>query len=393
MPQADGPRASQGGPLRRLQGRLTLVAAIAAIATTAAACGARTRLRDGDDVAATDAGADARVAPARTFATLCAAASPKRVTAPAYLEIVLDGSGSMQSLDATTRGALGRLFVEARATADPSFGIGLTGFSDEDDPTGGAGPYPTATDVGVAAVDDAQERALSSRLEEAIPKGSTPTYRALSGAYEYMHDLPLGALPPGGNKVLVLVTDGSPNGALVEKESCRKLASLEGALAAPTGPVRLFVVGIGPTASSHDYDPVFLSELAVAGGTAAAGCAPSSGACHYQITPPPEGQPPPEPSADPLLVALERIRGLVSGACDFTLNGDPTAIDGGAATVTWTDGAHQAHVVPKDDANGWHVSSAGGQVSLAIAGRACAAITADPRSVVDVSLPCGRPAR
>src|SRR5262249_36089473 len=130
------------------------------------ACGARSELFFGER-APLDAGADGKLH------VSCVSARPAGTLAPAYIELVLDGSGSMGDdgkWDAATR-ALNALFDEYASGKDVETALGLLVFSDHKDITGADGPYPTSVDVAPAYVDDKQYTALRARLDGTRPVG------------------------------------------------------------------------------------------------------------------------------------------------------------------------------------------------------------------------------
>src|SRR5207253_5782776 len=74
----------------------------------------------------------------------CATATDQVRRSPIAMLLVLDASGSMND-DAKWNAVVPALegFIDDIAQRnDPSFGVGLTIFSDTNDPTAGAGPYP-----------------------------------------------------------------------------------------------------------------------------------------------------------------------------------------------------------------------------------------------------------
>ena len=203
----------------------------------------------------------------------CESAEAATSRAPVYMLIVLDGSGSMDQDNkwVAVVPALDAIFDDFKAKADPSIAVGLLAFSDKKDPTCTSlipglpgpckGPYPSSVDVPIAIVDQAQHDKLHTRITGSAPGGGTPTFAALSGGYATLENfVPSGALPPGGKKVLVIMTDGVPSGGSSEQTQCTTAAAAELAKAAPKGPVTTFAVGIGvfPSTDTANYDPAFM---------------------------------------------------------------------------------------------------------------------------------------
>ena len=142
----------------------------------------------------------------------CATATAVAKRQPAYLLFVLDGSGSMKQQNKWTAvvPALEDIFGQMETAADTGVAAGLVVFSDTNDSTMGAGPYPGSTDVSIAFVSAAQQMALDNRLS-GMPMNSTPTESALTGGYGELEGFQAQApLQSGGKKVLVLITDGVP---------------------------------------------------------------------------------------------------------------------------------------------------------------------------------------
>src|SRR6185437_14084 len=81
------------------------------------------------------------------------------------------------------------------------------------------GPYPTSADVSIAYVDKPHHDALRARIDNSSYNDGTPTGSAIgatgangTGGYgELASYTPSAPLPPGGKKVLILITDGCPS--------------------------------------------------------------------------------------------------------------------------------------------------------------------------------------
>src|SRR5579883_2796609 len=223
---------------------------------------------------ATDAGNGASfegsIAPdpdASPFAS-CATGSTRAIFDPVYMLFVVDASGSM-SQDGKWGAVVPalELFIDLLAQRkDTTFGVGLTIFSDTNDPTKGMGPYP-GFDVPIAYVDAAHGAALHARLAQAAPKYDTPTLAVLTGQYGALETFaPQPPLQAGGKKVLVFMTDGVPypDPSGTEQQQCIQAATNELAKPAPAGPITTMAVGVG---YFFPYDPVtydvkFMGELA-----------------------------------------------------------------------------------------------------------------------------------
>ena len=243
--------------------------------------------------------------------------------------------------------------------ADTGVGVGLIVFSDSKDSTHSNGPYPGSTDVPINFVGAAQVSLLDNRLSGG-PQGGTPTGTALQGGYgELASYIPLTPIPPGGQKVLVLITDGVPtdncaqNGGSYTSNACVQEAAQELTAAAPQGPVLTFVIGTGvfPSTNLSNFDPSFLGNLAEAGGTGPKGCNPnenttSTDLCYFEVDPTAGSATQTEQAFE---AAINAIRGQVL-TCTFPLNMNTEAgtLDPSKVNVT-VDGT----TVPQSSTNGW----------------------------------------
>lgn len=209
---------------------------------------------------------------------------------PASVLIVLDKSGSMAGGDGQpdkwtpTVAALTQL----TQTASPDLKVGLNPFPGGDCDAEFDLQDGCCRDVSPAPVIPVRPLAESgptivSWLAANDPNGNTPTLWALKYGYNIMR-----TLDTDGERFVLLVTDGAPTTAdtipgfgSVNVE-CLKLedilAEAAGAAAGET-PVKTFVIGSPGTEGVTD----FLSQLAVNGQTAPAGCSPAAGDCHFQI--------------------------------------------------------------------------------------------------------------
>jgi hypothetical protein len=303
--------------------------------------------------------------------------------------IVLDGSGSMASDNkwAAAVQALDAVFDDMLATGDPELGVGLSVFEDNQDPKTG---YPSSRDVFIGVVDQARRDALRARIDPPVDcSGGTPTFSALSGGYSALVNLvPPAPLPAKGRKVLVLMSDGEPNGGASEQQQCITAAS---DMLAYEG-ITTFSVGIGPfPASGYGYDPAFMGRLAAAGGAAPPGCNPNETSnpakvCHLQITP--NGKPIAQLKQE-FIDTVNFIRGAAAG-CELTLEltRDGKPADPNQVNVLFVDGAGQETLFPKDDRDGWTYDDDLTPKKVYLHGQACAKVSRDPRGKISVLLGC-----
>jgi len=334
---------------------------------------------------------------ASIFEAGCAKGTATARKDPIYLLIVLDGSGSMGQ-DAKWQAVVPALdlFVEDLLMhKDPTFGVGLTIFSDTNDRTGGAGPYPNM-DVPIAFVDATQAAKLHGRIDAARPKGDTPTLAVLQGQYAALASYaPSAPLVGGGKKALVFMTDGVPypDPGTQQAASIRAVSGAY-AMSAPSGPITTLAVGIG---YFFPYDPLtydqkFMGEVAVAGGAPNPMCDPndtvnSSRFCHFQVTP--NGQNDAYALEQEFLIAFDKIRARLA-SCELSLEKP----DGGApvepdkVNVVFTDDHGYENVVPEDPTDGWTYDDPNNPTKVILHGKSCSDLKANVRGKVDVVLGC-----
>jgi hypothetical protein len=325
----------------------------------------------------------------------CATATAKVVRDPIYMLLVLDGSGSMlgdHKWQAIVP-ALEAFVDDLESLNDVSFGVGLTVFSDSLDTTNGLGPY-TKMDVPIAYVDATHAAALHARLDPAQPSAQTPTYQVLSGQYPLLEAFtPAAPLLANGKKVLVFMTDGVP---YPDTDSTAKPKSIQAAKdelakTAPAGPLLTFAVGIGYTFpyDPTTYDPLFMAQLALAGGTARKDCDPNEtkfadNMCHFQITP--TGATDATQLEQDMIIAFDKIRATVT-SCELTLDKsgltDPTLVN-----VVFTDAYNVEHVVPLDPKDGWTYDNPTDPTKVVLNGQSCLDLKNNPRGKIIVVLGC-----
>lgn len=305
---------------------------------------------------------------------------------PAYMLIVLDGSGSMGSDNkwSSVVPALDAVFDDLKLNADSSLGVGLLVFSDSLDPTAGVGPYPSIKDVSIGFVDQGQHDAMRARIDTAQSSSGTPTFAALSGAYKLLENfIPGPPLPSGGKKVMVLMTDGVPNGGAAEQDQCIAAATTELGKG-----ITSFAVGIGPFPSPDlfTYDAAFMGKLAQAGGASPAGCNPLetqnvSNVCHFQITP--NGKPVTQLKQE-FIDALDRIRRDIS-SCEFGITGvaDPSQFN-----VVFKNGNGQDTIIPENATDGFTFDDATNPTKVLLHGASCDATKLDSKGKVSFLTGC-----
>lgn len=339
----------------------------------------------------------------------CATASAEAKRLPVYMLFVIDGSGSMDAADGNggfvagereadplnttrqtgkkwiaVRDALAAFSDDLATKNDPSFAVGLFLFSST------AVKGATTVDVPIKFVDAAQSTALKARLAPPIyGNGGTPLCTTIAGQLPILTAYtPVAPVQPGGKYVLVAMTDGIPGDS--------KTACLNSLAAAKVGtpPVATFAVGVGNEDASATtvYDEVFMKDLALAGGTAVAGCNQSWGdadktgkPCHFQITP--GAKTAAQIKAD-FLAAINTIRDQVA-SCEFPLtkpagSGD---IDPANVNVVMTTGGKDS-TVPMNPADGWEYDNPTNPTKVFLRGKSCDQIKADPTAKIKIVVGC-----
>lgn len=395
--------------MKKIASLLSLCAVTGSAVLLMPACSANTRnpvagapdAGDGDGEVDADPGTfiDVKLPPkdAEDIFASCATAEAATSTDPVVLQFVLDGSGSMDSDNKWTAAtqALNAVFDDFLSKNDDKVAVGLIVYEDSNDPTGGNGPYPSSIDVYPQVVDTSHHTSLTNRINNTTASGGTPTKLALQGGYNRL--LNYTAVPPAApadesRKVVVLLSDGVPNGGTTEQAECVALAKNALSLPAPKGPVKTFAVGIGPfPGTAFSYDPKFMGDLAVAGGTRASPqCNPAATnvaqVCHFQITP--NGKPITQLKQE-FINAINRIRGLAVG-CEFNIEYDEEAgsFDQSKVNVVWTDGTGKKHVVNQDDADGWSFDDPNDPKKVILNGQSCGDVSEDLGATVKIVLGC-----
>ncbi|WP_394824201.1 hypothetical protein [Pendulispora albinea] len=258
----------------------------------------------------------------------CATSNAVAFRLPIYMQIVLDGSGSMDGIGdngfipgsremdplnneritrddqgvtqpngltgkkwLAARGALGAFWHRVAGQNSTTFGVGLYLFSSTD-----AKPSDQI-DVALKSVNAAQEAALNTRVvpqtgglggdpppraSRVYPSGGTPLLDAISGQGKLLAKFDptesSTGLEKGGKRVLVVITDGVPTpgrngdagGADRTQQQENELVKAAAAGLSNGNPsVTTFVIGVGnPTDAVTDYDERFLAQLAIKGGAA-----------------------------------------------------------------------------------------------------------------------------
>lgn len=242
----------------------------------------------------------------------CSGDASRAAVKPVNMMFVVDRSGSMDGARwQATIGALKSFYFDPN-----SAGIGVAlRFFPEDVPTAGCNDTACSAEacadprvpLGELTTDfapaDSQEEALFSALDSSSPGGSTPMHPALNGALSWAVEQQQAM--PAEQFVVVLVTDGEPNGC---NESVSDIAGLA-ANAYDTYGVRTYTVGIQGVSTTT------IESIAAAGGGQAFFASGSGGL------------------SGELLSALRSIAGDAV-SCEFSLDG--SGFDPAQARATFT---------------------------------------------------------
>jgi hypothetical protein len=344
-----------------------------------------------DAAAESAVGKDAADADARSssiddagFDAACVTDTRNAIPPAAYLELVIDGSTSMAGAKWTaTVGALGIYIDELLAKNDPTLGLGLVVFSDDHDPTSGAGPYPTTQDSIPRALDQTVSVALHARIDASTPAGPSPVFGALRGGYSLLEGMAV--VPPlvaGGKKAVMLLADGPPS------DDPSFQGAIDLARAKRDGSkIRTFSVGLGPFPQAEGYSSDFMGDIAIAGGTATnPQCDPHTTTlvdiCHIQVTP--TGRTSDAVKVD-LVNALHKVHASVS-ACEYTVEGgaptDPTRVN-----LVWIDAQKKEHILSHGPIDGWTVDPESADRVL-LHGKTCGDVSGAEGSKVRILLGC-----
>ena len=294
----------------------------------------------------------------------------------------------------------------AFAALPSAWAVGLSFFAR---PING-GCYQGVQSVPIAPLTDQQRTALENAVRSYQPGGYTPTEAAYVFALGQIQ-----AYAGSGGRYIVLETDGVPT---VNSDGCTVAGSGQGnniAISAQeydhliatvtndtasTG-VKTFVVGVPGSEDPQGatYDPMYqLSLVAEAGGTAKAGCTPTSGTpagntvnprgtyCHYDMT----------QTADFASGLVETIGTIAGGiiSCNYTVpaSSDPNqVVVPGKTNMVYSDGNGNVYLVQQNTADscdvGWHFIDST-NTAIEICSQTCAALQANTQARLRLVFGC-----
>jgi len=366
----------------------------------------------------------------------CAGAAGQSFRTPIYMEMVLDGSWSMDGIVNLTgggqdfldgsrevdsmnpmrpalchngqrqicagetgkkwlaaRNALISFWDQRKQANDNNFGVGFYLFSST-----GSTQRNWSRSVDLKVVDAAQDALLKSKvLPEAqggttiYPNNGTPLCESITSQGSYLSSFtPTAPLATNdGKRVLVVITDGVPDANSENQSVC-----LAQATSLSQRSIRTFVIGVGElTAATSDYDPKFLNQLAVNGGADTTQCDPNWTAqskttpCHFQITP--SENPDAAALAQKFTQAIEKIRQSL-GSCTLPLTkpaGAP-AIDPTKVNVEFVPSSGAKQPLTNDPTNGWTYDNTQNPTKVVLHGNSCNNFLADSGSSIEIVVGC-----
>ena len=305
-----------------------------------------------------------------------ATGSEEATLVPVNMLVMFDKSGSMDN-DGKWPNATGAMIAFFQDPSTAGLRIALRFFPD-DEPVSGCNENDCSIDacasplVPIAPVTadpapaDAQEQALVSAINATSPGGPTPMFAALGGAEQWA--IAYQAAHATEKVVVVLVTDGEPNGC---NENIADIAAL--AADALASGVLTYTVGLQGSNQAQ------MDQIAQAGGTNAGFYIGNGNA-----------------QAD-LLAALKAIQGS-SVSCNFAMpqSSDPNKpIDPAKINVNYTPGGGMKTTlgqVPDAAAcgpsGGWYYDDPASPTQIILCPATCGVVQADPNADIEILIGC-----
>lgn len=309
---------------------------------------------------------------------VCATSAVEATLTPINMFIMFDKSGSMESNNKWTdaRNALVKFIQDPSAAG---LRVALRFFPENDGCDDNVCSIDACSqpkvDIGTLTADqggaDAQETALVDAIQSAqtLSNYGTPMYAALGGAEKWAAEYV--AAKPNEKAVVVLVTDGSPNGC---NESINAISSLA-ADAQASSEVLTYAVGLK---GSNEGD---MNAIASAGGTSS-GFFVDAGAN----------------AVNDLVAALQTIQGS-QVACEFSMpqtDGNGNSIDPEKVNVLYSSqGGAEVTIGQVSDAGsctdqvgGWYYDDPSAPSTITLCPSTCAAVQSDQAAKVSVEFGC-----
>ena len=325
---------------------------------------------------------------------VCATETATAELEPVYLAFAFDVSGSMGKgdypwHDATLKWdpvvAATRAFFEDPASA--GFEASLTAFpvdkdddddddDDDEDRRCEAASY-AAPDVPMSALPSSEFGEALDQIREGDWRGGTPTLAAVDGVFSFIDDA---SAERPGRYVLVLVTDGYPQGCDDEDDSVDAVVE---AVSAKADAVPTYVIGVAnPPLTDEDGEtaPDTVSDLvriAEAGGTDTA----------FLI----DTGDPAKTSRD-FSAAMAEIRG-VTISCNLAIPSPPggRTFEKDKVIVAYRSGASTTELAYDPDCatqTGWHYDDVGAPTEVVLCEQSCGVVQTASDATLSVSFTC-----
>jgi hypothetical protein len=291
--------------------------------------------------------------------------------APTIVELLVDTSlsmderapGSSRSKWVETR----RVMLDAIELMPATTSVGVTFYPDVE--VGADACFDEEADVAVGPLgseSSEQRQDLQQAFERENPRGSTPTH----DAYRYALDQ-LAQVSGVGERFLVLITDGTPTYALgcegsgTPQDPADPAPLIPEAASALGRGIKTFVIGSPGSEGARES----LSQMAQAGGTAAAGCSHDGPRfCHFDMTEE-------EDFAEALSEAFAAIAGIAL-SCTYDIPAPPSGetLDLSKVNVLFrAPGATASETIPQSASgtctDGWQYSD--DQTQILLCGPTC----------------------
>jgi len=335
----------------------------------------------------------------------CAGWTTEGENLPAVLFIVSDVSGSMDQEAPGGGGTKWEITHDALQNALDSLpgstAVGIISYPNLGDGTGESDePREVSECVNtdelvpidvLGGAGSAQRAALQNHLDDVNTGGGTPTHDA------YRYGLVNGLLPyeTSYSRFMLIITDGQPtyaqncigNGQVDQNPPTPVEPIIEEISGAAAMGIRTFIIGSPGSEEGHqtgeDYRP-WLSEAAVQGGTAPAGCdVGGPNYCHMDMTEAPD-------FSAALEEGLAQIAGQIN-SCTYAVAAPPAGqmIDMNQVNMIVTFGDGSSELILRDDngecTEGWQLDD---NEQIVLCGATCDRVQADTGSHVELLFGC-----
>ncbi len=326
------------------------------------------------------------------------------------LEFVIDASGSMGQDPANPSNPNGPTKWEVFADTMPgvfaslpaNFAVGVSYYN-----KASRGNFIPNQAVPIGILDAAQQTRIAQSIQNTTPGGYTPTYNAWLAGRDALAAWQAPSGYENSPPYIVLITDGVPtvtsNGSTIQNPITQAEYDAQLALIRQQqGDVlKTFVVGVVGSENPQDatYDPLYmLSQLAVIGKTAPAGCVPKSGTpagttvsprgtyCHFDLS-----------QANDFATALTASLGSIVQSvvsCDYAVPHAPAGkvIDPNQIVMVYSEGNGKYSLILQNTSStcdkGWQFTD-GTNSQIRICGATCDLIQKNPDAALNLVFGCG----